>query len=291
MAQLEEDPPQQIALAEQEFNNHGQQKINDECDQCGRELATRDLLYLHGYEHMPVHGLQDLVNRHREHIMAHGNTYNLAIGGEDHYCRSFNYPLQVNVPVTSNMLGSYLLEIRRELGVTFRCRVGVSRVLQHKGPLHNAPLKFYRTTHDGLAEVNLGNDPNLQEGNPGGARRRMVPVNDQIVDGDLVNPLHPYTVTNLHSIYETAVSMEADIMTEMLNDRPNSEWQLVCPTNIRIYCYLVDFAGGFHIRGASLPHHIRLKRAIVDAVPPGESGRNACALYAIARHFADQRER
>lgn len=282
----------QLQLAGEELQI-AEKQIGDQCDECDFIFQTRDDLYMHGYVHFRVPGLVDMIKNHRMHIMADFdlNTYDLEWGDQQHHCRSFNVPIQPEKIVTTQMIGKHLLAIRRLVGQTFKCRVGVSRVLQSKAAVARPPLKFFLTTHDSLAEVELGNQPGQQGVNLPAGGRRHLRVNAELVECDFVNPLHPYTISNLDSIYDASAVIEQDINSNMLNAREDSSWRLIAPTNLRFYCYLLDFVAGYHMQNAGLPKHIDHKRGIMDAVPLDEGDRNACALHCIARHFVEERKR
>ena len=281
-------------------------EINDTCDECDFIYVTREQLYTHGYSHIPIPGLLEFVQRVKQHILRPWdlNQYELQAGHQLMHCRSFNIPLQPGVAITPELIRKELLDIRRHLGVSFRCRAGVSRIIQHSTPGSARPkLKLFRATHDGVAEVGMNQaagdvESEPEDGDEGGApapnpRPKYVKVNADMVDGDMVNPLHPYTVTDKTSINAAASAIVEDITTTMLNERPGSSWKLVAPTNIRFYCYLLDFAGGHHYRGATLPPCLK-RNGLLDPVAGAAgdtSGNNQCALYAIAQHFAEQRKK
>ena len=260
----------ELKTAENDFIT-GENSIDDWCPErgCSFQFRTREHLYMHGYRHFRVPRLVHFANAHKAHILGDFEFRGYEM---DELHRTFNVPIQPGTLITENLIGRYLLDIRKIVNCSFKVKMGVSRILQSKEPVDVPELKFFRTTHDAPLQKNL-----------------EYSKRGSILDTETCGPLHPYTVTNLRSIYRTASAIQSDVENEMLDARPDSSWQLICPTNIRFYCYLLDFAGGYHVKDASLPQHLLQSSVVVDPVPPSLSGQNACALWAIVRHFDEKR--
>jgi hypothetical protein len=117
--------------------------------------------------------------------------------------------------ITEAQLMHDLFKIRNTLKQSFKVKVGLSRILRHS---ETGRYKFFRCQHD--------NHRSDQEGVG-------------------LNALHPFTITDATSIRNMAGEIvQNDIEANMLAEREDSKWELVCPTNLRYYCFVLPFPGG-----------------------------------------------
>ena len=246
----------------------------DDCDECGHAyLGDREEQFFHGYSHFPEETLELFALKHSVHIL---KPFEL-LGREGDVHRSFNVPLMPRQPIDHRLILFYLLRIRNRMNCTFKCKVGVTRILQNKD---TKALYFFRTTHDGIRQIELEGRDIFEHLDPEELECNMP---------DGCGQLHPYTITNLDSCRMAATDMDGDIHREMLDRRPNSVWRLVCATNLRFYTYALDFAGG-HVKDADLPNTVSNSRSIMDCVPTREHDKQLCLFYVLATYFALQRK-
>ena len=71
------------------------------------------------------------------------------------------------------------------------------------------------------------------------------------------------------------------IKEHMINDRPESDYMAVAPTNIRIYCFLVDLPVGHF--NYTIPRSMTHGNYIEDVLPPSRD--NLCLFRCIVKQF------
>ena len=264
-----------VTFAQREFADHGQKSL-EKCEVCGfKYRGVRDRIYLHGYKHRPQRALYKMAYRHREHIL---QPFELDQGLRNRAHRSFNVPLQANQDFednVENVIGFYLMKIRQQLNCAFKVKIGVSRILMSRDPVDqdHAPMQFFRAMSDGVRErLDNGTWDHVN----------VTDMDCQDVDGCAA--LHPYTITNVASVFETAETAANDIQNYMINDRPDSSWQYLISTNLRFYCFLLPFAGG-HLSEGLVPEHIKESPNIMDCVPSEQRDRQLCMFWCLVKHF------
>ena len=153
------------------------------------------------------------------------------------------------------------------------------------GNARRPALYFYRNGHDGVRERLM------DDGAVGGGWQHIDMAEMHCLDVDGCGLVRALEVTDMVSVENVAEQLCHDINTTMLDARPDSNWKLICPTNIRIYVYLLDFAGGFHIQDATPPNYISQSPYVLNAVPQDQRSRQLCLFWCIARHFQEKKKR
>ena len=260
-------------------------------------------VYMHGYEHFGRPELPAFVAKFKQHILAPFNmdAYLHHMARDQLSVRIYNIPVQPGVPITPARLQEQLRAIRGDLNATFKVRVGVSRILEARTPTPGQQnLLFFHTKEDYLQEVEeVTIDEKTGEKRHSYRVQRLAAAKDYAGheeeenqdqgEGELL-PVRPLLITDQASIEVASSKLTESIQNGMLNDRPNSKYRVLTATNLHIYCYLLDFAGGYHVLGASLPPHLRNKAqgryaCLKECLPDLHPGQNTCALWAIVRRF------
>ena len=240
----------------------GPLQVGDDCDIDGCQYVYDEVqeLFFHGYEHYGIDGLDEFARRHKAHIMKPYDMSTYELRGCP--CRSFNFPLQPNINITNDMIEGYLLKILNTLGTSFKARVGVSRILMSRAPTPTPVLKFYRCEHDNFSQQEV-------EGVIKNIRMDKANVTESGLTG-----LHPYLIDSWGACQRAAPQIVQDIEEHMINDRPESDYMMVAPTNIRIYCFLVDLPVGKR-------QYIQANRPYIQDVNPHND--NLCLFRCIVK--------
>ena len=248
----------------------GPLQVGDDCDIDGCQYVYDEVqeLFFHGYEHYGIEGLDEFARRHKAHIMKPYDMSTYELRGCP--CRSFNFPLQPNINITNDMIEGYLLKLLNTLGTSFKARVGVSRILMSRAPTPTPVLKFYRCEHDNFSQQEV-------EG-----VIKMIRTDKANVTESGLTGLHPYLVDSWGACQRAAPQIVQDIEEHMINDRPESDYMVVAPTNIRIYCFLVDLPVG-HFNFEDIPRSITRRNYIEDVLPPSRD--NLCLFRCIVKQF------
>ena len=247
----------------------GPLQVGDDCDIDGCQYVYDEVqeLFFHGYEHYGIEGLDEFARRHKAHIMKPYDMSTYELRGCP--CRSFNFPLQPNINITNDMIEGYLLKILNTLGTSFKVRVGVSRILMSRAPTPTPVLKFYRCEHDNFSQQEVE-----------GLIKMIRTDKPNVIERGLAG-LHPYLVDSWGACQRAAPQIVQDIEEHMINDRPESDYMVVAPTNIRIYCFLVDLPVGHF--NYTLPRSITCRNYIEDVLPPSRD--NLCLFRCIVKQF------
>ena len=257
-----------------DYQDGGPLHVGDSCEMedCNYIYDDWEELFMHGYQHFGVEGLEDFARRHMSHIRKPFDMtqYDLKVqkqGCPDcikYPCRSFNFPLQPNTKISEDMIEAYLLRILNTLGTSFKARVGVSRILMSRVPTPKPHLKFYRCEHDNFSEQEME-----------GVIKKIRTDKSNISETGL-SGLHPYLIDSWGACQQAAPHIVNDIEEHMLNDRPDSEYMVVAATNIRVYCFLVDLPVG------RTPCASIYKRPYIEDVGP-EADDNLCLFRCIIK--------
>ena len=139
-----------------EFQDGGPIHVGDDCEMegCDYLYDVWQELFMHGYQHFGIEGLEDFACRHMSHILKLYDMSAYKLHGCP--CRSFNFLLQPNMgKITEDIVEAYLLGILNTLGTSFKARVAVSRILMSRAPIPTPVLKFYRCEHDNFTEMEM----------------------------------------------------------------------------------------------------------------------------------------
>ena len=143
-------------------------------------------------------------------------------------------------------------------------------------PTSTPVLKFYRCEHDNFMQHELE-----------GVIKQIRTDKSNVTESGLTG-LHPYLVDSWRACQQVAPQIVSEIGDHMVNDRPDSDYMVVAPTNIRIYCFLVDLPVG-HRASPGIN-----KRPYIEDVFPLDGKDNLCLFRCIVKQlkpFESQEDR
>ena len=154
----------------------------------------------------------------------------------------------------------------------YKVRVGVSRILTTRVPTKTPVFKFYHCEHDNFTQEEIQ-----------GVIKTIRTDRSNVTETGL-SGLHPYLIDSWASCQENAPHIVNDIDTNMMDDRPDSQFMVVAATNIRFYCFLVDLPVGhfnYHV-----PQNVVKRKYIEDVYPPNQD--NLCLFRCIVKGMRPQ---
>ena len=77
------------------------------CDLCEYIFEDSDEKFFHGYQHYGIEGLEDFARAHKTYITKPFDMTAFQLQGCP--CRSFNFPVEPNSQITTDMIQGYLL--------------------------------------------------------------------------------------------------------------------------------------------------------------------------------------